>query len=261
MNPNKSQKVNPVFDDALYSPEGSMDLDKNYEMTVAELALQQSKRDQIIAFYLTILGFVIPNVIKLEIGEIPKAVAFLAMYSIGLIFCHVIIRYRIYKEVYWIACRVLIQLNNIRPEGRTKDTIHTLYYNALVKNRDTIVAKNRKGTRNSKWRSFLRQLNSAETLMFETLAIFCSFVGCIGAWYVYMSCPILGGALFVVLVLMILVVNYKYCTRLMNLYTVVDTRDVKDLNIAFSKAWMLHCYVDDIRVQNRAEASAEVAES
>ncbi len=49
--------------------EGSMNLDNCYEQTVAELGLQQSKRDQIIAFYLTILGIVIPNVVGLKVSD------------------------------------------------------------------------------------------------------------------------------------------------------------------------------------------------
>ena len=111
-----------------YSLDGSMDLDSCYQQTVAELGLQQSKRDQIIAFYLTILGFVIPSVVSLEVGNGPKALAFLAMYVIGAIFCHVILRYRIYKEVYWIACRVISQMCNIKPECRTKKNIYILFY-------------------------------------------------------------------------------------------------------------------------------------
>ena len=45
---------------------------------------------------------------------------------------------------------------------------------------------------------------------------------------------------------MIIAMNIKYMKRLVDLYTCVDIREVCDLEKTFSKAWMLHCYVDDI---------------
>lgn len=228
-----------------YDAEGCMDLDSCYEQAVAELALQQSKRDQIIAFYLTILGFVIPNVIDLDIKAGAKTVAFVAMYAIGLIFCHVILRYRIYKEVYWIACRVITQLCNIIPSARNEKVIYTLFFRCLEKNRDSIVIKN-KDNKNSILKSFKRQINSAETLLFETLLLFTTFVGCIGLLHLkevsVIACVV--GTAFVIY--MLIKVNYKYVTRLMSLYKCVDTDNLDDLKETFKKAWMLHCFVDDI---------------
>ena len=65
-----------------YDPDGSMDLDNTYGQAVSELGLQQSKRDQIIAFYLTILGLVAPSVIGMDVSDLAKATAFFAMYCI-----------------------------------------------------------------------------------------------------------------------------------------------------------------------------------
>lgn len=228
-----------------YDNEGCMNLDNCYDMTVAELGLQQSKRDQIIAFYLTILGFVIPNVIDLEISDIAKGIAFLGMYIIGAMFCHVILRYRIYKEVYWIACRVITQLCNIKPSKRNSEVIHTLFYHALKKNIGTIVKYKKNGER-SILRSFRRQLNSAETLLFETLAIFATLVGCIGAFYLYNYNKLISIAIVIFLIIMFIAINYKYTTRLMELYKCIDTNNLDDLLIPFGKAWMLECYIDDI---------------
>lgn len=228
-----------------YDKDGCMDLDTCYEQTVAELGLQQSKRDQIIAFYLTILGFVIPSVIEMEIGNVPKGVAFFAMYFIGVMLCHVILRYRIYKEVYWIACRVITQLCNIKQEHRDRNMIYTLFFSGLKKNMSSIVKKNKKN-KNSVLKSFKRQLNSAETLLFETLLLFATFVGGIGAWYLMEASKVVAVFAIVLLVYLLIRLNYKYATRLMSLYRCVDTELVQDLESTFSKAWMLHCYVDDL---------------
>lgn len=234
-----------------YSHNESMDLDSCYQQTVAELGLQQSKRDQIIAFYLTILGFVIPNVISLKIGDISKAIAFLVMYMIGIIFCHVILRYRIYKEVYWIACRVLAQMCNIKVKYRTKKNIYLIFYNALVQNESSIVQyQKRNEEKKSLFRSFKRQINSAETLLYETMALFSSFVGGIGVFYIFNQNKLVGIGLGLYLVYMFLRINYKYTTRLMALYDCVSEEDndkkLLALESTFSKAWMLHCYLDDV---------------
>lgn len=243
------KKANLKIPPEYYNKDGHMDLATSYEQSVAELGLQQSKRDQIIAFYLTILGFVIPNVISLDIPVPAKAVAFLSMYAIGFIFCHVILRYRIYKEVYWIACRVISQLYNIKPEGHKRQVLYALFFHALKNNQSTIVQyKETAGSEKvpSKWRSFRRQLNSAETLMFETLVFFSSFVGAIGAWYLFQLSWALCAVCGLVLILMAIWINYKYTTRLMALYRCIDTELEDDLKATFDKAWMLHCYVDDI---------------
>ena len=230
-----------------YDLKGSMNLENCYSLTVAELGLQQSKRDQIIAFYLTILGFVIPSVISLSIADGAKAVAFFAMYMIGTMFCHVILRYRIYKEVYWIACRVLTQMYNIKEEMRDKEVIYTLFYGALKNNMSSIVHfKDEERKKKSLWKSFKRQLNSAETLLFETLVLFSMFVGFIGALYLWSVSKVVAVLVVIFLIGMVICLNYKYATRLMVLYDCVLTGKEKDLEKTFSKAWMLHCFVDDI---------------
>jgi len=264
-----------------YNSDSFMDLDNNYTMTVEELGLQQSKRDQIIAFYLTLLSFVIPNIIELklvsaenvektyagafaiaDVEAIAKAFAFLMLYIIGLILTYVIMRYRVYKEVYWIACRVLTQLCNIKKENINQSTIYTLYYNALKKNQDSIVKKNKKGhldkdgyIKTSILRSFRRQLDSAETLLFETLVLFSTFVGAIGAIYLYKSYRTSSIIILLFLFCMFIRVNYQYTTKLIALYRCIDTGLVEDLEKTFKKAWMLHCYIDDITYDDNAAVS------
>ena len=248
-----------------YSIDGSMDLDNCYQQTVAELGLQQSKRDQIIAFYLTILGFVIPSVVSLDVGNGPKALAFLAMYAIGAIFCHVILRYRIYKEVYWIACRVISQMCNIKPKHRTKRNIYILFYNALENNKSSIVQYSKKGSvcKRSLFKSFKRQLNSAETLLYETLALFSGFVGAIGGYYAWCVSKFMGVAVWILLIYMLIRINYKYVTRLMALYGCIDESDedkkLELMEATFAKAWMLHCYIDDV-VEEEVEELPETSD-
>lgn len=262
MSTNDSVKTNNLIQEYIpkeaYDDNKFMDLDNNYTMTVAELGLQQSKRDQIIAFYLTVLGLVIPNIVTLEIPSYAKSAAFLVLYIIGMMLCFVIMRYRVYKEVYWIACRVITQLGNIKESHINERTIHTLYYNALKKNKNSIIADKRKsdGTsfkKISKLKSFYKQLNSAETLLFEILVIFSTFVGIIGAFYAFSFHWVASAIIAVFLLFEIIYINYQYCTRLIGLYKCIYTQSIKDLMIPFNKAWMLHCYVDDITFSEDAK--------
>ncbi len=232
-----------------YDPKGNMNLDSAYQLTVAELGLQQTKRDQIIAFYLAVLGLVSPSLIGLDVHNAIKGSIFLMLYFIGVMFSHVILRYRIYKEVYWIACRVISQLNNIKPENRYKSVIYRIFYEELKENEDTIVRKNKKD-KVSLIRSFKRQINSAETLLFETMVVFSTGVGAMAVgffWSVSMWAAI---ALIAFLVIEIIRLNYKYCSRLVKLYRCIETEDsgekVKELESTFKKAWMLRSFLDDV---------------
>jgi hypothetical protein len=231
-----------------FSKEDFMSLEISYEKTVEELGLQQTKRDQIIALYLSILGFVIPSIINLNVSRIAKGAGFFVIYLIGFLFCRIVIRYRIYKEVYWIACRVISQLYNIKPEERNKETVQTLFFRTLKKNAPSVVIKNKKG-KASVWRSFKKQLNSAEMTLFNILLLFTSFIGGISVTYLfrsgYLIAQIISGIIAALILFIYFRLNRQYVTSLLKQYKCVDSNDADDLSIPFNKAWMLHCYVDD----------------
>ena len=233
--------------------QGSMDLDTVYELTVSELGLQQSKRDQIIAFYLTVLGLISPNFMALEMDNIIIGIVFLVLMIVGFMLARVILRYRIYKEVYWIACRVISKLNNIKPECRDKGTIYNLYYAELAANQHTIVEKTKDKKRILPFKSFRKQLDSAETILFETMLILCAGVGMLSFYYFNKICLWYGIAIVCFIIFMILKMNYNYSKRLMELYKCLEVNEEKNddkkndaFEKAISKAWMLRFFVDDI---------------
>lgn len=111
-----------------------IDLDAHYERAYAELGLQQTKRDQIITLYLAMFSFLIPFALSLEsLSWRVKGLIFLATAVVGVLFALVIIRYRIYKEVYWLCCQSLTVLQGIRTELLNKETIQQVYYSTLYK--------------------------------------------------------------------------------------------------------------------------------
>ncbi len=250
----------------LLSDTGFMSLDMAYEQAVAELGVQQSKRDQIIGFYLTIISFLVPFVISQGLPAWVTGLMFCCIYGIGVAFCFVILRYRVYKECYWIACRVILQLNHILESERSHGVIRTLYYHALKKNCDKVVItkENKKKGKGQPTRvpcylrTMKRQIDSAETLLFETLAVVSSLAGGIGVYYFWQTKWWLGCGLIVILVCMLVRLNWEYIHRLASLYECVYQTDAavreKKLDSAFNKAWMLHCSVDDILITEKAAA-------
>lgn len=255
-----NKKINEKIRMEQFSKKDFMSLEISYEKTVEELGLQQTKRDQIIALYLSILGFVIPSIINLNVPRIAKGLGFFVIYLIGILFCRIVIRYRIYKEVYWIACRVISQLYNIRSESRNKETVQTLFYRTLKKNSPSVVIKNKKG-RISVWKSFKKQLSSAEMTLFNILLLFTSFIGGISVAYMFRAgflATMIVSALIAALILFTYFkLNRLYVTSLLDQYKCVDSGDTKDLSIPFNKAWMLHCYVDDDEFNPEKETPEE----
>ena len=114
--------------------EKDYDLDTLYEHTHSELSLQQSKRDQIITLYLALFSFMIPFALSLgSIGLWMKCLIFLVVGVIGVLFSFINVRYRVYKEVYWLSCQTLTVLMNVKKQELNKQTIQRAFFHSLHK--------------------------------------------------------------------------------------------------------------------------------
>ena len=60
----------------IFGKTDGINLESMYEQCNQELTLQQSKRDQIIAVYISVAGFIIPSILGLNLGALPMAAAF-----------------------------------------------------------------------------------------------------------------------------------------------------------------------------------------
>ncbi len=111
-----------------------VNLEHIYSTANDELSLQQQKRDQIITLYLAMITFFIPFTIELEsTSPFVKGFMFLFLSIIGFILGLIVIRYRIYKEVYWITLRALAQMKNYNDDEITKQLVQSLYFKSLCK--------------------------------------------------------------------------------------------------------------------------------
>lgn len=223
-----------------------VDLDTLYARTFSELGLQQSKRDQIITLYLAMFSFLIPFALSMEgVGWQAKGSILLVAAIVGILFALIIIRYRIYKEVYWLSCQSLTVLHGIKPDALNKEMIQKVYYRTLKKKGKAFLKTRRDGTVHfSAARYIKKNLFSSESLYFFihaflTALIFGLSIGLIVPFSFAMRIAagsISGCALFAILAA-------KYFKECIKVYRVVEDEADQSFNNTFSKAWMLHFYV------------------
>ncbi len=217
------------------------DINSMYARVFEELGTQQTKRDQLITIYLAAFAFIVPPLLEAEninlniIGSI-----FIILGIIGLLFALIIIRYRKYKEVYWICCRTINVLMDIDKSQWKKENIQAIFYECLCKNVKSYVENNKFKTFNFVINNFF----SSETLYLVIHSIISSCVFGLGVGIVlpfaenfkFLLGIIAGLILFVYCV-------FVYFRTLKNIYTVcVDGLDAS-FNATFKDAWFLHFFI------------------
>ncbi|MDE7082972.1 MAG: hypothetical protein K2O89_04640 [Clostridia bacterium] len=240
----KRFKYNEITDNYI-NRESKFDLSKLYEQTHSELTLQQSKRDQIITLYLSIFSLLIPIAFSIEgFSNLDKGLIFLAVAVVGVIFSVITVRYRIYKEVYWLCCETITCMMNIKNEKLNKDTVQSLFYRSLSKKGNNFCI-------NGKWSSYLyfkKNLFSSETLHYLIITLLTSALFGLG---IFLTLPLkLGVALAIsvasgaVLMTMLMLSYFYNCIAV---YAVLKDGLDKSFNRTFGKAWFLHIYIDDYK--------------
>jgi len=230
--------------------EHDVDLSKLYERTHSELTLQQTKRDQIITLFFSIFSLLVP--LALSIGSltyVAKGAVFLIIGVIGIIFSVIVIRYRIYKEVYWICCETITCMMNVKESALNKATVQTLFYKSLKKKGNNFCKETPDGEHKWSFALYCRKnLFSSETLHYTvvilltaillTLSVFLFGYGLpVELWLVILLCSITGVVSFSLLLL-------GYFINCQSVYSVlIDGKD-SSFNKAFGKAWFLHGYVE-----------------
>jgi hypothetical protein len=221
-----------------------------YIRACEELTLQQEKRDRTISIYVAVIAFLVPFLFKRDTGDFQLGPVFIGWVLviagfIGVFFSQSVIRYRVYKEVYWITCRVISQLQSICPEHIKKDVIQQLYIHGLNKKWSKFITNddsNKK--RRIRYGSFLwEQLNSAEYYMFATIALVSSLLLGFGFSFLIQACVwwfcALGVLVFVWL-------SFNYFRSIISVFRYLADHSKKSFNKSFGKAWFLHIYTDDL---------------
>ena len=227
------------------------DIKELYNEAHSELSLQQSKRDQVVALYITLFSLLLPISFSIEKLEPYRWFIFLFLCVVGLIFSEIVCRYRVYKEIYWISCITIMNLASYKQEDISKNLIQQIFYHTMFK-KGTGIRKN-VDVKTKKFRNFnfaRKTLVSAETLYFVLVALALSiclglsllsffkyygFIEALGAWAYII--PVVVGALLLCLL------YQHFINRVKSVYKVlIDNKD-KSFNSSFEKAWFL--FVDE----------------
>lgn len=234
---------NKEYDQSLKSDSSGVNLENLYSLANAELALQQSKRDQIITIYLAMFYFLLPFALSMDgIGLRVKGFIFLAAAVIGWLFALIILRYRIYKEVYWFCCQSITVMMGLKPGALKKETVQAVFYQVMEKKGKKYV----RGTEKKTWDNvkFIKgNAFSAETLYYVIHVVLTASMLGLGigliSGFVWQKALILGASLSVFLFLFLMGMYFK---KLSNVFAVlVDGTDVS-FNDTYKMAWFLHLF-------------------
>lgn len=220
--------------------------DSIYDKAIAELGLQQTKRDQLITIYIALYAFLIPAILETDkISLRVQGYLFLASSILGFLFGVIIIRYRIYKEAYWLCCQSITALMRYEYGVLNKKFIQTVFYRTMEKKGKKYIGRNRRGKiKFRRWYYVYKNFVSSETLYFLihtliTSGVFglsMSFIWDVPEKYKILLAFGTGIALALVLI-------YWYFYECIKLYKVLVDHKDKSFNHTFKMAWFLHFYV------------------
>lgn len=234
-------------------------LDTLYEHTHSELSLQQSKRDQIISIYLALFSFLIPFSLSLTSVELwMKGLIFLVAGVIGILFSCINVRYRVYKEVYWLSCQTITVLMNLKEEKLNKQTIQSTFFYSLKKKGKAYFEKNGEKQSWSKKAFVKKNIYSSETFYHMIQVLITSSILALSMALILgdtfglplWACLLIGAD---VLLIAFTLLMKNYFKRLMGVYAILAYEEKgkpeedklarnKLFNAAFEKAWTLHIY-------------------
>lgn len=221
-----------------------VDLNALYERAFSELGLQQSKRDQIVTLYLAMFSFLIPFALSLDaVTWQVKGCIFLAAAIVGVLFALVIVRYRIYKEIYWLCCESITVLFGIKNHKIDKKMVQSVFFWSVHKKGKKYLEGEKPEIFNKK-KYIKDNLFSSESIYFFihillTALIFGLSVGLMCSLRISLNI-IIGGVSGAVL---FVILSIKYFRECIAIYNVLTDKKEDSFNKIFSKAWFLHFYI------------------
>lgn len=223
--------------------DSSVNLNQLYQQAHSELSLQQTKRDQTISIYLTLCTIIVPIILSTDyLQTFYKGMMFLVLGIIGLLLSTIIIRYKVYKDVYWICCQTISQLSNYPSEDIDKELVQGLFYQVLQKKGKKYVKTEKKQSfRNFYF--FTSNLFSAETLLYITMILIVSIVAGLGLALACMQSVLVSAIIGICFGLLIFAyLLWRFFSNCKKIYKVLVDGEDDSFNYTFSKAWFLHFY-------------------
>ncbi|MBQ1990439.1 MAG: hypothetical protein II231_04845 [Rikenellaceae bacterium] len=236
-----------IQEDSYCNPPKLPDFTKLHEQACSELALQQTKRDQIIHLYTLLFSFLVPLLISLkDITIEQKGWILLATTFIGILLALIVVRYRVYKEAYWLTCIAIVQLNNLKAEVVNKENIQAVYYHCMKKKWGKNVYTKPNGDKKfCHWRIFVNNIFSAESIYYIIIILLTAVSSGLSLYMIlcHVASYAIIFSLFITILLFVLLL-YFYFRNLERIYRALVDDSSSSFNFAFSKAWFLHFYKD-----------------
>ncbi len=232
--------------ETMKDPEPDYKLDNLYALCTAELTLQQTKRDQIIALFITICSFLIPTVFN-TFDNLVRGISFFLLVVIGQTLCRVVVRYRVYKEVYWLASRVISRLMGLKKEYVCKAVTQQFFAENLEKAgpKTAVYKKDGDQVKPDLLATLKLHRNSAEFLLYLLLVLMTSVLLLLCILEFFLSFDLLWvgivvavsafGAMFAISV-------RQYARDLGKVYQYCADHSRESFNGAYAKAWFLHMF-------------------
>ena len=225
-----------------------IDLMKVYDLTVQELDKQQSKRDQIIAFYISFTGIALGFLSTQSINNFINGLILLLLSLLGIILSIVIIRYRKYKEIYWITARTISTLFSFDSDEKiTEEVVKNTFYTVITKIHNVKSCSNKKEMK--LFLTMRKSLFSAETLLFLVTVLLTSILMFLGSGFIlnyYLEYKIISLIVSIVLSVITIILLYRsYANQIVYIYQVVDLngeKKTKRFKSIFASAWFLHFF-------------------
>lgn len=245
-NPEKKKFENKQIPKEVIKTNADYNLEDLYDHASSELTLQQTKRDQIITVYLALVSFIVPFALSsAEMSLTSKGLVFLATGIVGILFSLIIIRYRVYKEVYWLTCQTITVLSNCKDEMLNKAIVQAAFYQCLRKKGRGYIVETKRGKKFAKMRYAKKNLFSSETIYFLIHTFMTAVILGLGTALVAEPLGwlrfVLAGAVGMLTVLLLL---SSYFSKLIEVFRVLADDTDESFNRAFSKAWFLHFYAE-----------------
>lgn len=270
----------------IYEAACDLKLENLYNQCNAELGLQQSKRDQIIAFYIAIISFLVPAIIDLALPPLAQVLAYGVLWGIGMILCSVVRRYRVYKEAYWLTSRTISTLMRVKKEYVSKDVIQKIFAETMRMVQPTVVVVDPKAdmplaenadkdaykTCISYPLTMKKNKGSSEFLLYKLISLMACIVLSIAVFSAVLAiAPYAPSCLpqqavtvagMVIAAIPGLVVYNKclsrYIIELSDIYAYCFDGRKDHFNAVYQKAWFLHSFVsqDDQKAEAKKEECA-----
>lgn len=226
-------------------------LQEIYKQAHSELSLQQSKRDQIITIYLALCSFLLPFALGEEMIPMTiKGLIFIVVGLVGVLFSYITIRYRDYKEAYWLCCQTITVLLGIKTEELDKVTVQRAFAHCLYKKGKGYLRDDGDNKHFCRLKYVKKNIFSSETIHFVIIALMCSFISALGVSLILTRLDLLISIIVGVIIFAHLI--YLFFDTCIKIYLplerlAVDGDELRRddaFNSVFKKAWFLHFYYD-----------------